>query len=144
MDNRRGATKDLRTLYNRKLKKYSKRLDGLSKMLYICYVIKNKLIMHFNYFIQDNQLYDANTHDINQFDDGILHRVEGVIRQDVRTEECHGIHYFIDTEIDVTYGETIFVKARTAHRTAVMSQEEKWIFEDAVSMLFPVMSDDGY
>jgi len=80
------------------------------------------MIDHLNIYIQDNQLYDADTHELNQFDDGILHYVQVAVDTEFRWEECHGQHMFIDTEVTALYGLTMLIDSKQRALPHVVSE----------------------
>ena len=64
----------------------------------------------FSYYIQDNQLYNAESHTISQFDNGLLHYIDGYYTIHREYEECHGPHLIETTESDLKCARTMVIE----------------------------------
>ena len=64
----------------------------------------------FSYYIQDNQLYNAETHTLEQMDNGILHYIDGYNTIYREYEECHGIHLVESTESKLKCARTMVIE----------------------------------
>lgn len=64
----------------------------------------------FSYYIQDNQLYNAETHTVDQFDNGLLHYIDGYHTIYREYEECHGIHLIETAETNLKCARTMEIQ----------------------------------
>lgn len=64
----------------------------------------------FSCYIQDNQLYNAETHTLDQFDNGLLHYIDGYHTIYREYEECHGPHLIETTESNLKCARTMVIE----------------------------------